>query len=122
MPVRNAQSTLSETVHEVLDLATDTVDRFEILIVDDGSTDATGEVAQELTRCYPQVRVLSHGSFKGTEEAIRTGLTRSQGEIVVMRDENGRFRIIERRPSKNSPSRPIRPNYLSRVKGFVFSE
>lgn len=123
LPVKNSQSTLSESVHEILDLATDTVERFEILIIDDGSTDATSEVAQELTNCYPQVRAIRHGSTLGVEEAIRTGLKRSQGEVVVIRDENGRFRIIERRsPAKRPPSRPVRPNYLSHVKGFVFNE
>ncbi len=123
MPVKNAQATLYSSVHEVLDLATDSIDRFEVLIIDDGSTDATSEVAHELTSSYPQVRVIRHGTSLGEEAAIRTGLQRSQGDVVVMRDETGHFRILERRaPTKGLSSRPVRPNYLDRIKGFVLSE
>lgn len=123
LPVKDAQATLSASVHEILDLATDTVDRFEVLIIDDGSTDATSEVAHELTRYYPQVRVLRHGTPLGEEAAIRTGLSRSQGEVVVMQDECGGFRVLERRPAAtHAPARPARPNYLGRIKNFVLHE
>jgi glycosyltransferase involved in cell wall biosynthesis len=123
MPVKDAQATLSASVQEILDLATDTVERFELIIIDDGSTDATSEVAHELTRHYPQVRLLRHGASLGMDAAIRTGLNRSQGEIVVMRDERGEFRILERRPAASRiASKPARPNYLGRIKNFVFND
>lgn len=123
LPVKDVQATLSASVHEILDLAADTIERFELLIIDDGSTDATSEVAQELTSSYPQVRLIRHGAPLGRDAAIHTGLKRSQGEVVVIRDESGGFRVLERRgPAQLAASRPIRPNYLSRVKGFILSE
>jgi dolichol-phosphate mannosyltransferase len=123
LPVKDAQATLSSSVHAILDLATDTVDRFEVLIIDDGSSDATSEIAHELTRHYPQVRLLRHGSALGMEAAIRTGLNRSQGEVVVMEDGRGGFRVLDRRPLRShTASRPARPNYLGRIKNFVLSE
>ena len=123
LPVKDAQATLTALVHENLDVAADSGDQFELLIIDDGSTDATSEVAHELTHHYPQVRVVRHGTSLGREAAIRTGLKRSQGEVVVVRDENGGFRVLERRPpAQHTPSRPARPNYLSRLRDFVLSE
>jgi glycosyltransferase involved in cell wall biosynthesis len=123
MPVKNAQATLSSNVHDILDLATDSIERFEVLIIDDGSTDATSEVAHELTSSYPQVRLIRHGTPQGEEAAIRTGLKRSQGDVVVMRDEDGGFRVLEHRaPAKGFSSRPVRPNYLGRIKSFMLNE
>jgi cellulose synthase/poly-beta-1,6-N-acetylglucosamine synthase-like glycosyltransferase len=123
LPVKDVQATLTTSVHQILDVLADSTDQFELLIIDDGSTDATSEVAHELTRHYPQVRVVRHGTSKGHEAAIRSGLKRSQGEVVVMRDENGRFHLLERRwATQPTFSRPTRPNYLSRLRSFVLSE
>jgi hypothetical protein len=122
LPVKDAQATLTASVHEILDVVADSSDRFEVLIIDDASTDATSEVAHELTHHYPQVRVVRHERSLGPEAAIRTGLQRSEGELVVMRECRG-FRILERRqPAKQAPSRPARPNYLDRLRRFVLSE
>ena len=110
LPVKDAQATLTASVDDILDIVADTIERFEVLIIDDGSTDATNEVAHELTRHYPQVRVVCHGTPQGQAAAIRTGLKRSQGEVVVMRDENQGFRILaHRRPAKPFGSQPARP-------------
>jgi glycosyltransferase involved in cell wall biosynthesis len=87
--VRNAQSTLAANVQEILDVVSELTRRFELVIIDDGSTDATSEVADELIRFYPQVRTLRHGTAQGRDSAISTGLRHSTGEIIVLRDENG---------------------------------
>jgi hypothetical protein len=64
--------------------------------------------------------VVRHGTPLGQEAAIRTGLKRSQGEVVVMRDQNKGFRILAHRsPTRHPASRPARPNYLSRLRDFV---
>ena len=124
LPVKDAQATLIDSVHEILDVVTDSKDPFEVIIIDDGSSDATGEVAHELTCHYPQVRVVRHRTPQGREAAIRTGLQRSQGEIVVLRDNKGSFSLIERRSPGSKPisSHPARPNYLSRLKRFALGE
>ena len=124
LPVKNAQSTLNNAVHEILDVMTDSGDRFEVLIIDDGSTDATSEVAHELTRHYPQIRLLRHSTSRGREAAIHTGLERSQGDVVMLRDDESGFSVLERpsRAASGVSSRPARPNYLSRLKNFAVGE
>ncbi len=125
LPVRDAQSTLNDTVADILEEASDFGGRFELLIIDDGSSDATNEVAHEITLHYPQVRLVRHELPLGREASIRTGLRDGRGEVVVLRDDcPGGFRLIERRrrPTPHAPSRPARPNFLDRLKSFALGE
>ncbi|MFZ5833448.1 MAG: glycosyltransferase family 2 protein [Planctomycetota bacterium] len=87
LPVRDAQATLARNVAELLEVVPELTGQFELLIVDDGSTDATPEVAQDLGRYFPQVRLVRLEMPRGRDAAIRTGLERSSGEIVFVRDE-----------------------------------
>jgi hypothetical protein len=89
LPVRNTQSTLYAQVEQILDVLPELTGSFELIIIDDGSTDATIEVADELTRRYPQVVVLRHGTPRGSAAAVQTGFQRSRGEVICVRDERG---------------------------------
>ncbi|MCH8923792.1 MAG: glycosyltransferase, partial [Planctomycetes bacterium] len=86
-----AQQSLARNVSVVLDVLPDLTDRFEVLIVDDGSTDGTDEVAEDLARKYPQVNVVRHAEQRGLAESITTALERSEGEIVFVPDPDQNF-------------------------------
>jgi glycosyltransferase involved in cell wall biosynthesis len=123
VPVRDAQATLTASVHEILDVAADSGSQFEIVIIDDGSSDATSEVAHELTQNYPQVKVVRHPRPVGREAAIHSGLRRSKGDLVVVHEGRQGYRIIDRsHGASQTPSRPVRPNFLSRLKNFALGE
>ena len=62
LPVKNAQATLAATVQEILDVAADLSEQFELLIIDDGSADATSEIATRIDAKLPP----SSGSMPGT--------------------------------------------------------
>jgi hypothetical protein len=57
LPVHNGESNLRANVHEMLELASELTAQFGILIVDDGSSDSTFEVAEGLAASYPQIKV-----------------------------------------------------------------
>ena len=87
LPVHNAQSSLLRRVSDLIDVVDDVTDRFEIIVVDDGSTDHTEEIAFELSRSYPQVRLLRHHRSLGEEVAAETGVVASHSEYVVVLPE-----------------------------------
>jgi glycosyltransferase involved in cell wall biosynthesis len=60
--------------------------RFEILIVDDGSRDNTGAVAESLREAHPGVRVLRHPTNYGLGQAFKTAFAASQGDLVITLD------------------------------------
>lgn len=95
LPIHDAAKTLSGTVQQLLEVLPELTGQFEVLIVDDGTTEATTEAAHDLSRDFPQVRVIRQGGLTSREAAIRTGLARSNGEIVMLGEDNGPFRIDE---------------------------
>lgn len=91
LPVHNAQATLAADVAGLLDVLPELTTWFELLIIDDGSTDATCEIAEELVPAYPQVRLVRHNMRRGVEGSWRVGLERSDAPIVLA--HNGRTEI-----------------------------
>jgi glycosyltransferase involved in cell wall biosynthesis len=63
-------------------------DGYEVLVVDDGSTDDTADVAER----YP-VRLVHHASNRGKGVAIRTGIAEAQGENVVIMDADATYPV-----------------------------
>jgi glycosyltransferase involved in cell wall biosynthesis len=135
LPVRNAQATLASSAQRILEVLADLTGRFELVIIDDGSADATSEVLQDLTRLYPQIRAICRGRPQGREEAVRTGLANSRGDIVLLCPGGDGARIEEVRrlwgeASADRPapqavhaySKPARPNYLARLRDWVAGE
>jgi glycosyltransferase involved in cell wall biosynthesis len=87
LPVHNAQSILARQVTTLLDLLPELTTRFEVLIVDDGSTDRTEEEAHELAVRYPQVKVARHNRRQGKWAALETGIRHARGELVILQDD-----------------------------------
>lgn len=138
LPVRNKQATLAGTVQSTLEVLSDLPDDFELIIIDDGSSDATIEVADELASHYPQVVALRHATPKGPDAAVHTGLARSTGRIVLLKDGDS-LRRIDRQPMeplrrpvifgadradppRRSSGTAKRPKYMSKLRDFALGE
>lgn len=86
LPVHNAEASLGRNVRDVLELAGELTAGFQILIVDDGSTDETFLTAVELSRQYPQIDVVRHATRRGLGPTLRWVRTRVDSDVVVVHD------------------------------------
>jgi glycosyltransferase involved in cell wall biosynthesis len=97
VPVRNAEAALAIQIGKLLDVLPDLTSRFEIVVVDDGSTDQTIDVVRELTKRYPQVRLVRHRERRGIEAAVRTGLQWAQGRTVFVQEDAAALSVADLR-------------------------
>ena len=81
-PVYNERQTIAELVRRVENVDFQDVD-VEMILVDDGSTDGTTDILKKLQRRHT---VLFHKKNQGKGSAIRTGLTKAKGDLIVVQD------------------------------------
>jgi len=86
IPVFNEEKRLAESLAELLEFADRRSPNCELLFVDDGSGDGTGEVLQNATARSEAVRVLSFTANVGKGGAIRKGMAEAHGDIVLFMD------------------------------------
>jgi len=65
------------------------VGNFEIITVDDASSDSTLSVLIDLKNKFPQLRVIAHRDNSGQSRAVRTGILAARGEIIATLDGDG---------------------------------
>lgn len=88
VPVRNEEGNIAPLVAEI-EAACAPLGTFEIIYVDDGSTDATPARLAELRRTRPHLRQLRHATSCGQSAAVRTGVRAATAPIVVTLDGDG---------------------------------
>lgn len=88
VPVLNEADTIASTIAELDDWFRSAMpgQRYEIVIVNDGSTDATANVLSGLTETHPWVRRVDHAHNIGRGQAVRTGLSHANGDYIVTID------------------------------------
>lgn len=68
---------------------------YEIIIIEDGSPDRTGEVADELARQYSKVRVIHHPQNMGYGAALRSGFKAAKMDYIFYTDGDNQFDLEE---------------------------
>lgn len=93
LPAYNEQDAIRQVLQEVVEALSDESIRYEVLVVDDGSTDGTAEMADDFARSCWQcpVRVVRCPENRGAGAARKVGIRHARGDVVVMLDADGSY-------------------------------
>jgi glycosyltransferase involved in cell wall biosynthesis len=99
-PMWNEEDMIHRTVGAARETADDLmasghIGEYEILIVDDASTDATGKIADELAASDLRVRVVHHAENRKLGGSVRTGLTEARCDLVLYTDADMPFDLAD---------------------------
>jgi len=86
IPAFNESARLPATLSSVVECVRTRGWDAEVIVVNDGSTDRTGEVVREFIRTAPELRVMENPGNRGKGYSVRAGMLAARGEIVLFTD------------------------------------
>jgi glycosyltransferase involved in cell wall biosynthesis len=96
-PALNDSGTIASMVIRAVQTAATLTPDFEVMVVNDGSTDATAAIAEELARIYPNVRVINHPRNRGYGGALQSGFRSSAKDLIFYTDGDAQYDPAEMR-------------------------
>ncbi len=90
-PAYNDSGTIASLVITAIQSASKLTPDYEVIVVNDGSSDSTGQILDELARLYPQVRVVTHTVNRGYGGALRSGFGAASKEIIFYTDGDAQY-------------------------------
>jgi glycosyltransferase involved in cell wall biosynthesis len=91
VPAYNEAATIADVVRGIHQVLVRWPGSHEIIVVDDGSRDRTGEIAQDIAKELPIVRVVQLPENRGYGAAQQTGLSHAHGELVTLLPADGQI-------------------------------
>lgn len=82
-------------VRDALAVLPSFTDDIEVTVIDDGSTDRTGKIADQLAAADPRVHVVHHGTRRGYGGAVRSGLLAGTKEFIFFTDGDRQFNLAD---------------------------
>src|SRR5438045_9791174 len=73
-------------------------DDYEVIVIDDGSPDHTGELLDEMARHFPWLKVVHHGTNRGHRGALRTGFPEATKALGLYTDGGAAYHLRTRVP------------------------
>jgi dolichol-phosphate mannosyltransferase len=73
LPAYNEEGNIAETIEKCDQVMRNVAEKYEILVVEDGSKDKTAEVVERLLKKFPSLRMIQHKPNRGYGGALKTG-------------------------------------------------
>jgi glycosyltransferase involved in cell wall biosynthesis len=90
-PAYNEADNIGQAIEDAVRVASGLADDFEVIVVDDGSADATADVVRAYTQRYPQVRLIAHEVNQGYGAAVYDGLVGGVKDWAFFTDSDLQF-------------------------------
>jgi len=93
VPAYNEEANLSSTLHDMAQYLNTQDYTYEVIVVDDGSTDKTSEIAHALAPLFSRCKILKNETNRGKGYAVKKGSLSSQEELMLFMDADNATRI-----------------------------
>ena len=94
-PAYNEEKNIEKTISVAEKVLEEMADKYEILVIDDGSKDRTGEIVKKMSKRNKKIKLITHEKNKGYGCAVRSGFKNCKYEWIVFTDSDGQFDFSE---------------------------
>jgi len=94
-PAYNDEATIGSLINVALAVLPTLTNDYEVIVIDDGSSDATPAVLREIARTEPRVKVIHHAVNQGYGGALRSGFNAAGKELIFYTDGDGQYDVGE---------------------------
>jgi glycosyltransferase involved in cell wall biosynthesis len=133
MPAFNEERRIEQGIKDIMDLVSTLGYGYEVIVIDDGSTDNTRNIAIKMAT-NPHIKVVGYKQNQGKGNAIKYGLKHAEGEYVVFMDSDMEIKPLEFRDyienlkhadivigSKRHPESQVRTPYMRKFLSYGFN-
>lgn len=94
-PFWNEEESIESVVVSAIPIVRRIAEKWEILMIDDGSSDKTLEIARQLEKQYSNLKAINHMPNRGYGAALKSGFEHAKYNLVVFNDGDGQFDFNE---------------------------
>lgn len=96
-PCYNDAATIGSLVAAAEAVASEYTNDYEVIVVDDGSTDSSRKLLHDMQRKYPRLRLVLHETNRGYGAALQSGFAHAAKELIFYTDGDGQYDVFELR-------------------------
>lgn len=94
-PTYNEEQNIQSQLKHALEVIPTLTKQFELIVVDDGSTDKTADIVKKMMKQHPQIRLVSHPNNRGYGAALKSGFMSAQYSWIFFTDADLQFNLNE---------------------------
>jgi glycosyltransferase involved in cell wall biosynthesis len=95
LPAYNEEENITRAIEDTVAVASRHSSAFEVIVVDDGSSDRTAELVEACSSQHPEVRLVRHTTNMGYGQALRSGFSDARLDFVFYTDADNQFDMNE---------------------------